>query len=275
MTEENSQNQATDDNSTSTEQQNNQHAGGAADTEGGGEKSTQTATSEIYKPDGLAEHYLGKDDRETIDKLNAAVVAYRKDLSKKDVPESVDGYNLELPDEMKEKVLRLDEHGKDPLVEKIKPILHKNNISNAAFQELATEFFGAALEMQAAVVVDTGVENLDFEYKNMGGEEKAAPQVEGAKVWIDGLVNNKKISSAAAEELKILTSHSAGLEAVVALRGISGAPPIPRDMKGQNPEAITAEKIEERWADPRSWKVGNMDDAFIEETRAMSRQLYG
>ena len=154
-----------------------------------GDKKPDDAAAGLYRPKGMADHYLGKDDKETMEKLNAAVLGFRDGLNKKGVPETADGYTLELPDDIKSKVLKLDDSGKDPLLEKMKPILHKNNIPAAAFQELATEFYGAVAEMAGSVDKNAdGTPLADFEYKELGGAETLLPQpfaVRGQAIQIE------------------------------------------------------------------------------------------
>lgn len=232
---------------------------------------------DLYKPEGLADHYLGKDDRETIDKLNTAVLGFRKGLSKQGVPENPDGYTLDgLPDDIKTKVLRPGEDGKDPVLEAMKPVLHKHNIPAAAFQELATEFYGVVAGIMDGVNKnEDGTPLADFDYKEHGGMDAAKPLIEGAEVWLNGLAASKKISPKAAAELRGLAGYGEGLSALMELRSAMGNKPIPKNLGGAGQAEITQEAIEQRWADPKSWQPGMIDDAFIEETRAMQRKLDG
>lgn len=237
-------------------------------------KPAPDAATELYKPEGIAEHFLGKDNKETIDKLTAAVAGFRKDLSKKDVPENADGYTLELPDDIKAKVIKPGEDGKDPLLEKMKPILHKHHIPKAAFQEIATQFYNeVAAIADGATTKPDGTPLADFEFKELGGVDKAKPLIEGTEVWIKGLEQSQKISAKAAEELKIMAGYGEGLATLMELRAAMGEKPIPKNLEGTAPDGITEAMIMERWADPRSWQMGAMDDAFIAETRAMQRKL--
>jgi hypothetical protein len=228
----------------------------------------------LYKPEGLAEHYLGKDNNETIDKLKNAVDGFRKGLSKAGVPETADGYTLELPEEIKTKVLRPGEDGKDPLLEKLKPILHKNNIPASAFQEMATEFYGAVAEIAGGLdKAPDGKPLADFDYKDHGGAEKAKPLIEGAEVWINGLAQNKKISAKAAEELKLMTVHGEGLSALIELRAAMGAAPIPKDLGGGAKPGVTKEALDARVQDERYWL--KKDPEFIRETTELFQKFYG
>lgn len=227
----------------------------------------------LYKPEGIAEHFLGKDDKETIDKLNNAVLGFRKDLSKKGVPENPDGYTLELPDEIKTKVLKPGEDGKDPVLEKMKPILHKHHIPAAAFQEIAKEFYGAVAEMAGAVDKNPdGTPLADFEFKELGGVEKAKPQIEGAEVWIKGLQQSQKISEKAAKELQMLTGFSEGLSTLMELRAAMGEKPIPKDLGGGSVKTISKEALDSRVQDERYWL--KKDPEFIRETTELFQKFY-
>lgn len=245
-------------------------AGGADDKGAAGANDDKGAVGGGYKPEGIAEHFLGKDDKETIDKLNTAVVNFRKDLSKKGVPETVDGYTLELPDEIKTKVLKPDADGKDPLLEKMKPILHKHHIPAAAFQELAGEFYGVVAELAGAAPAD-GEGAADFEFKELGGAEKAKPLIEGAEVWIKGLEQSKKISEKAAAELKLMAGYGEGLAALMEIREAMGEKPIPKDLGGRTGEkTITKNDLDARFSDPKYWT----DKEFMEETIRLNKEYW-
>ena len=224
--------------------------------------------ADIYKPDGIADHFLGKDNKETIDKLHTAVANFRKELAKTGVPESPDGYTLELSEDLKSKVVKLNAEGKDPVLEKLKPVLHKHNIPNAALQDLATEFYGVVAEIAgSADKKPDGTPVADFEFKELGGAEKAQPQIEAAETWIKGLEQSKKISDKLAAEMKLMTSYGEGLAALTELRALlSDGKPIPKSMGGENqPPAVSKAMIESRMSDPRYWS----DKAFHEETDKM------
>lgn len=259
--------------------------GNANDTVAGGEGKDAAGEGDgsdagsIYKPEGLAEHFLGKDDRETIDKLNRAVIGFRTDLSKKGVPDKPEGYELKLDDEIKSKILRLDKDGKDPLLEKAKSIFHKRHVPADAFQEIVVEFFQAAAAMQEEAAQGDGGEGsspVDFEYKSLGGKEKVQAEIDGTNVWIGSLVKNNTLSKEAAAELQLMASYGEGLKTLMELRKAlgGGEKNIPRDMGGDAPEGITEAMIDERWADPRSWQPGSIDNEFVAETRRMSRLFY-
>jgi len=259
-----------DDNAKKTEQNTDNgkvaNSGDAAAT--GGENNAPS----IYKPEGIAEHFIGKSDQETIDKLNEAVLGFRKDLSKKGVPEKADGYELKIPDELKGKILREGEDGKDPMLEKVKPIFHKHNIPASAFQDIVMEVYQAVAENAGAAAANTGEGAADFEYKSFGGKEKVQASLDGADVWINGLVQSDKISEEAAKELKLMTSYGEGLKALLELRGMTGEAAIPSNFGGTTPEKITKEMLDSRVADKKYWL--EKDPEFIRKTTEMFTEFY-
>lgn len=225
-----------------------------------------------YRPENMPDHMLGKDDKETIDKLLNGYIGFRKAAGEKGVPESADGYTLDaLPEEIKGKFLRPGEDGKDPLLEKLKPVLYKNNIPAQAFAELAQEFYGAVAEMAGGADKNPdGTPVADFEYKDHGGAEKAAPLVEGAEVWIKGLAQSKKISEKTAAELQMMAGYGEGLSALMELRAAMGEKPIPRKLGGDGAPEITKAMLDSRFADPRYWS----DPAFQEETVKLNNAFW-
>ncbi|HRJ66242.1 MAG TPA: hypothetical protein PLW48_03830, partial [Alphaproteobacteria bacterium] len=234
---------------------------------------------QYYRPEGLPDHLAGKDDRETIDKLYKAFDGFRQQQGKKGVPETPDGYELTLADDIKDKVLRPGEDGKDPLFEAMKPIAHKYGLSKDAFSAMAGELYQAVAALTGgggdpAAAAGEGIA-ADFDFKSLGGAEKAAPMIEGATVWLNGLKQSGAINDAVAKELQLLTTYAEGVQALNALRGLTGEKTIPANTGGDNaPDQITEEMIEQRWADPKSWRQGEIDDEFVAETRRMSAKLW-
>lgn len=228
----------------------------------------------VYRPEGIADHLVGKTDQETIDNLHKTVANFRKDLSKKGVPENPDGYELDLPDDLKDKVLHLDKDGKDPAFEAIKPIAHKYGIPKDALSGFISEVYPALLAQSGTgdgTDGDGGEFAADFDFKSLGGADKAAPQIEGATVWVDGLERNGKITPAIAKELKLMTTHSEGLQALLAVRGLTGEAKIPARVDGDTPpDGITEESVRARVNDPQYWN----DPEFRAETTRQFEALY-
>ena len=233
-------------------------------------------TPELYKPDGLPDHYLGGNDQETIDKLYSAVTGFRKDQAKgKDVPKTADEYKLDIPDDLKDKVIKAGEDGKDPVLELFKPIMHKHNIGQAAFQDIALEISKAVAEkVDEAGAADE--ELADFSYDAFGGEEKAKPVIDGVSVWAKGLRNQDKLDDADIEEISMMSAHSQGLKLLSKLRELTGERPIPVDFSGGGDDgAVTEDMLNARIADPRYRPGKDFDKSFHDETTRMFAEFYG
>lgn len=238
--------------------------------DGGGEKKGG------YRPEGLADHYYGATDQETIDKLNTAVAGFRKDQAKgSPVPEKIEDYKIELKPDLAEKLLKPGEDGKDPVFDAIKGVLHKHKLSPEAGAAVMEEIYGSLNQIIEAGGGDEFV--ADVGYKQLGGADKAKPMIDANNAWITGLMNNKKISEAAGKELQLLCYHGEGLAALEELRiSLGGEKPIPADLSGSNKTAggLTEEKLHEMMRDPRYWQKGKKDDAFIQSVTEGFQKLY-
>jgi hypothetical protein len=232
----------------------------------------------IHKPEGLPDHLVGANDQETIDKMHKALDGFRKDLSKKGVPESADGYELTLPDEIKAQVLRPGADGKDPLLEAMKPIAHKYNLPKEAFNEMAGEFFQAVAKVlgsaDPAAQAEAGEDAPDFDFKAAGGLEKAQPRIDAANLWIKGLAESQKIPESVQKELQIMAGYTQGVETLLAIRALTGEKSIPANLGGDGPgEKISKEILDARVQDEKYWL--HKDPAFIKETTEMYQKFYG
>lgn len=247
---------------------------------GGGDG--KAASGGPYRPEGLADHLAGADDRETIDKLWTAYSGARESLSKgKDgVPAKPEDYKLDLPPEILDKVIRKDESGVDPVLAKMQGIFHKHGIPAAAFSEIAGDVYKAAAALNAAKEGDAdggGDFVADFAFKDMGGVEKARPAMDGVNAWIAGLKNQGKLDDAEVEELSLMSLHSQGLKTLMKLREMAGEKPIPLNLSqdGGGEGKITEADLNLRVADPRYRKGGKeYDPAFYAETEKMFRAFY-
>lgn len=230
----------------------------------------------IYRPEGLPDHMLGKTDQETIDLVAKAYKGARDELAKgSDVPKTADDYVLEIPEDMKDKVIQPGEDGKDPFLEILKPLAHKHNIGQKAFQDFGIEFSKAVQEKLASVEQDEDA-LADFEYKEYGGMDKAKPVVDGVSVWAQGLKNQGKLNDADIKEINLMSTHSQGLKTLSKLREMTGEKPIPVNMDGkQSGKEITEDTLNSRVADPR-YQAGNpkFDPAFHKETTQMFQEFY-
>lgn len=103
-----------------------------------GEKGSASAAPEgPYRPEGLPETIFGKDDRETIDKLAAALNGYRQKDSKRDVPKDVKEYATF--ENIDEKLKPFVEGFKDdPVFAKISETALASEVPKGALQNMVT-----------------------------------------------------------------------------------------------------------------------------------------
>lgn len=98
-----------------------------------------------YRPDGLPETMFGKDDRETMDKMHAALKGYReRDSSVPDKPEAYREMDLAgVPDAIKP---HLEGLAKDPLFDAVSKVAMEEKIPVATLQKLTTALYTQAAE---------------------------------------------------------------------------------------------------------------------------------
>jgi hypothetical protein len=108
--------------------------------------SPAAAAAEIYKPQGLAEHLLGKTNNETIDNMNKALQGYRDRDAANKVPEKPEAYSefAELPETIKPHMETLKG---DKLFERVAAKALELKMPVPAFQALTTEMMSAAAEI--------------------------------------------------------------------------------------------------------------------------------
>ena len=226
---------------------------GEENPEGTKASSEDVKTSEEsapYYPEGLPEHMRGKTDQETIDKVSTALDGFRKEQSKKGkeaAPETADGYELALPDDLKDKIVAVDKDGKDPVFEAMKPTLHKLGITNEGATQLVTELYKTVSAQKTAM--DEAAANdpaaADLSFKQLGGEEKAKPLQDASNAWILGIKEKLGLDDADVQELQYLTCHSQGLKVLNKLRGLTSEKSIPADFsQGEKGKLITQADIE-------------------------------
>lgn len=240
-----------------------------ADSGAGNDTTAAAAAGTPYRPEGLPDHLFGKDDKETTDKLLKAYKGAREEMAKKGnaAPETADAYTLTLPDDLKDKVIKVDATGKDPIFEALKPALHKAGISNENASMLVTELYkSVATQMQKnAEAAQNDPSAADVGFKQLGGADKAKPLQDSANAWINGVAEKVGLSKESKQELEYLTYHSQGLKLLNELRGLTSEKPIPADFGAHNVNApVTQVQIDEMMNDPR---YIDGDAAFHAEVR--------
>lgn len=102
------------------------------------------AASTPYRPEGLPEHFLGANDRETMDKMSAALAGFRKQIS--DVPDKPEAYKDfgEVDPALKP---YMDTLTGDKLFDGMTSYAKENNIPKGVFQGMVSKYIGLAAEM--------------------------------------------------------------------------------------------------------------------------------
>lgn len=239
--------------------------------------AAESDTAKIYKPEGMPEHFYGKTDTETIDKLFTAVEGFRKEQAKgqKGVPEKPDGYALELEEEIEKRFFKKGDDGKDPFFEKVKEIAHASKIPQSQFQTFVTELLKASGEMFPAADGEEQGPPMDVEFKNFGGLEKAKGVQDAALAQIDGLHKAGKIKDEeVAGELRMMAQYGVGLKTLQFILPMFGEKPIPSS-PGREEAApdITQADLDEMMRDPKYWR--DKDPDIHKKVTDGYKKLYG
>jgi len=103
--------------------------------------------AEIYKPEGVPDHMLGKSDKETMDNVAKALRGYRDKDANAGVPEKAEAY-AEFAGEVPETIKpHLDVLKGDKLFERIAASAFADKVPVPVFQRQVTEFLSVAAEM--------------------------------------------------------------------------------------------------------------------------------
>lgn len=186
-------------------------AGAETPPAGGGDNpppGQQAAGSEgPYKPDGIGDQFLGKDDRETIDKLLNANKGYRDRDAARQIPEAPDGYRdfagTEIPDPLKPHIELLS---KDPIFEAAAKVALDEGIGKASMQKMTLALYAAAQEQGILEPpVDTVAEKkalLPAGYENQPQAQQNAAidaRLKANEDFLNLQVTNKKIDRETAD----------------------------------------------------------------------------
>ena len=102
---------------------------------------------EIYKPDGIADHLVGKSNNETIDNMKKALDGYRdRDASNKvgGTPEAYAEFSGDIPEAIKP---HLETLKGDPLTARMQQYAFDNKVPLPVYQGMVQQFLSVSSEM--------------------------------------------------------------------------------------------------------------------------------
>ncbi|WFS02210.1 hypothetical protein [Rhizobium tumorigenes] len=109
--------------------------------------ASPAAAVEIYKPEGLADHLLGKSNNETIDNLKKSLDGYRDRDAQNKIPDKAEAY-AEFAGEVPENIKpHLDTLKADPLFGRLSAKALDMKVPLPVYQSLVTEFLSVSGEM--------------------------------------------------------------------------------------------------------------------------------
>lgn len=194
-------------------------AGSAGEGGGAGGGSAEDGGSEvqIYRPDGLEDHYLGDNDQGTIDNLKKALDGYReRDGS---VPDEATAYSSFDDDAMPETLRpHIKELANDPLFAKVSESAKELRLPVPTFQKLTADLFSAAQDagmLEEPLDVKAERQALIPEHAQglSAGEQQAAieKRMDENFGWLDLMAGdaNSGLTKEAAEHVKVELGDSA------------------------------------------------------------------
>lgn len=242
---------------------------------GGGQAAGGAGGVTPYRPEGLPDHLLGANDKETLDKVVKAYGGARQALGDRGaVPENPDGYKLEFGDKVKPYTSNFD---KDPVFKGTLKIAHEAGITDKQLN--------AFLPRMLESLVEGGMVEKPIDAKAAlmslapaGSEKLAEPERMAAATarmnnniaWVDGAKAQGTIPKDVADYLAATLADNPNAHHLVEwMRGNSRerGPALGGNGGGGTGEA----DVKARLTDKRY----GTDKAFTEETDRMSQQIWG
>ncbi|MEP5978538.1 MAG: hypothetical protein ABJ299_17370, partial [Nitratireductor sp.] len=229
------------------------------------------AAGEPYRPEGLADHLFGQNDRETIDRLAGAYKGARDELAKGKpaVPDAA-AYQFVWSETMKGKI-----PDNDPAIAAFREIAHEHGYTQAQVDAIP-KFMDTLMEkglidkpFDAGALLGE-LAPADFKGTPEEKQAKGGERLAAAEAWIkqlDGFDDGMR------NELRLLTTSSAGVRALETIMNAGMVKSV--SPGGAQPGAITKADLDARIADPRNEAFGDkFDENFAAETRRLFQQMY-
>lgn len=230
-----------------------------------------------WKPDGLPEHFVGKDAKETIEKMMTSLAGYReRDARRGEVPDKPDGYEFRPSEAV---APYLGDMANDPMFGEARALAHKHGISKTQFQGFLDGVFS---KMIADGLVEAPY-SAEAERAALAPEatdpKERATRAEGmareALGFVDAL-RGQGLDAASADWLTSQMDRAGPIRAMLFIAGKMQAGGLRPAVGGQPAGAVTDADLKARTADPRN-NIGSptYDPAYAAETDRLYRQHYG
>lgn len=228
----------------------------------------------------MPDHLLGKDDKETVDKVFKAFDGFRKTAGEQGaVPDAPEKYSFDASDKLKPYV---DNFDKDPVYNAARSIAHKAGMTDKVFKAFVPtllEHFvdGGLVEAPVdpkAMLRQLAPPDLD---KATDAEKEAAGgrRVRDNIAWLDQMKADKTMPEGAATYLVAQAADNPGAHALIDwLRG--NRQERKPALSGGNPAGTPSKAdLDARNADPRNDPSSSQfDKGFAEETREMFKRAH-
>lgn len=240
-------------------------SGGAAPA---GQAPVDGGASAVYRPEGLPDHLLGKDERETLDKLAKAYSGAREAISKFGaVPDAPEKYAFTPAEAVAPYLPNVAE---DPVFKAAQAAAHKHGLGDKQFAGFVNEFMGGLVNGQMLDEPFSAEKERAIVAGDVADPAERAKAADKAATdtiaYIDALAAQGKIAKETADWAKGRTDRGHFIRFVGALR--SAAPSVELGGAGA-PAGITREDLQKRQADPRQ----KTDPAFQAETNRLYQLL--
>lgn len=253
-------------------------AGGAAATAGQAAGAEGGGAAAAYRPDGLPDHLVGTNEKETIDKLWTAQKAYRDGQAKYEPPPAdATGYTFEWSEKVKPYT---QEFETDPAFKGLREDLLEAGIGTKAASKLIDKTLArwidgglvhepVDIEAEKAKLAPAEAKDLPAPERDAAIQRRVATNV----AFVDSL-KAKGFDAQAASDLSAELAAFPALNQLVEFvrSGQGGAEPA---LGGGAAQGVTKADLDARVADPRNrWGSTKYDPSYAAETDRLFKQLH-